>query len=248
MLRIPGKPDADNFVDLPDTVWELFSRRFDSRSEHIFQFDWMDISSFYQAWVIERVMSEGYLWYGEAQASTYGMWYDTAKHEPGSAVANARAGPCRLARSTFMEREREKERLMQTYNVSYAPDEDLTDNDFAMSSATRTTDDMKAANYNRAMRRHDLRGVLAAFDVDGPTTIAIPLDEELERLPHPPERTMSVCWTIDPLDTLKHDAKDPEDMREPEEYGPIARFKVTGKVKGCWPQMEYVPCARYEFI
>ncbi|GAB7366289.1 hypothetical protein MBLNU230_g7846t1 [Neophaeotheca triangularis] len=247
MPKIPGKPDADNFVDLPDTVWELLYLRLDSKSEHIFQFDWKDAGSFYQAWIIDRVMSEGYLWYGEAQASTYGMWYDRTKHQQGAAVADTTVRPDRLADSTFMEREREKERLMQIYNATSLPGGDLRDDDFAMSSATRTTNEMKTANHKRAMRRHDLRGLLAAFDVDGPTTIAIPLDEELERLPHPPERTMSVCWKVDQLDTLKLDAGIREDFEATEEYGPIARFKVTGKVRGCWPQMEYVPCARYEF-
>ena len=47
------------------------------------------------------------------------------------------------------------------------------------------------------MRR---RQMVAAFDVDAPCLVATPFDSDMERLPRPEDRSMSVCWIVERID------------------------------------------------
>lgn len=100
--------------------------------------------------------------------------------------------------------------------------------------------------------------------------IAIPYDLALENLPRALERSMSACWTI------KHEPSPealgmPEDKTETVEDtitdggggGVVThdgflqelvdelsqgRWRVVGKVRGCWPVMELIPMGSHMFV
>jgi hypothetical protein len=288
------------YIDLPDTAREILSSPLILRCVDLFQLDWDTPHSFHQCWIIDRVMTDGHLWYGEAQASPFGKWCDAIPRTddsfsggPSMAAQDIRKSK---SRSTVLSRQAVNEASMQhalAKMPQFGDEADLPD-DLRLSFDTMAVYVQAtnwAGNRDHQNLRHDLRGTLGAFDVDGPTTIAVPLDTELERLPHPPERSMSVCWTCNYLEPLRSEGSRgvnnitdvegsdvarnrTEDLHPPEAAaadleasstqeagrapsasgmgpppeGTAARFQVTGKVKGCWQQMEYVPVVHYEFF
>jgi hypothetical protein len=47
------------------------------------------------------------------------------------------------------------------------------------------------------------RGLVSAFDVDGPCLVAIPHNCDWEMLPRPELRSMSICWVVEPVTCIK---------------------------------------------
>lgn len=100
------------------------------------------------------------------------------------------------------------------------------------------------------------RELAAAFDVDGPCTIAIPFDAAWEMIPHPSLRSMSICWVVE---LLKLPSSAAEDVTRAPGVGPSSEaasksgrqqdpatlIRVLDKVRGVWPVMAIPPWCSY---
>lgn len=101
-----------------------------------------------------------------------------------------------------------------------------------------------------------VREYTAAFDVDGPCTIAIPFDAAWEMIPHPSLRSMSVCWVVELFRLPANYAEkivgtaggvpSPErSIQSGQDQGPSAFIRVSDKVRAVWPIMDIPPWSSY---
>lgn len=257
--------------NLPDTWAEVMSNtRLIWRVTDLFDLDWDADRAFRQDWLIDRVMSNGYLWYGKAQSGREnlnslgrylkklqkeGMLPDVSSNMMSMPlqprITDVRFQDSRISRANVRHGTACMARAVIPDHAQYDSKNDIFVARMLFTAAGPGTP-------KAGWLHHDLAGELAAFDVNNRCSIAIPLDAGLERLPHPPERSMSVCWIVQSVSgvTEEHGKNDtPIIASSSTQSGGKSKnsgkkhqsFKVTGKVKGCWPLMEVFPMTKYSF-
>ena len=271
------EPSTDR-IELPDSFSEVLSDSvLLSQPENLFELKWDDTGSFLERWIIERALRQGCIWFGEAQRKcdkdvideTGSMLY---KGEMTAREARAKIQKRSKGGKTLASRMIAKVWGSRFHQLCGLGDDD---NPRLRHGAALTMLTIYISYGRCALPLQDLRGELAAFDVDGPATIGIPYDLALEVLPRAVERSMSVCWVVKqdlPAGKtdgdLLHDSNAGKESREGlsgktsqspdtgsennqdtlEESHDQMRYKVLCKVKGCWPVMELQPTVQYLFV
>ncbi|KAH0041005.1 hypothetical protein KCU78_g1027, partial [Aureobasidium melanogenum] len=266
------------WIDTPDTVSDILaSPALMSRVDELFELSWDNSKTFQEIWIIRRAMCQGHLWYGQAQQGCFPKRMQLRQeiepdyNDQGVTATDAKVamrkkhGIRTIAELMIMQR-----KLTSMWRVQSGFGDDPDSQARVNSGAALTAFTINAFYDEHLDAIQDLRGELGAFDVDGPMMIAIPYDSALETLPRALERSMSVCWMI------KHEPSPealgiPEDKTETVEDtitdggggGVVThdgflqelvdelsqgRWRVVGKVRGCWPVMELIPMGSHMFV
>ncbi|KAG9775816.1 hypothetical protein KCU95_g13637, partial [Aureobasidium melanogenum] len=325
---VRGESESE-WIDAPDTVSEILANTaLISSVDELFDLSWVDSKTFREIWIIERVMSQGHLWYGQAQKSQFGKSEsegedkdrdedsndndkdDHNKNDKNDKNDNEHDVGKSKGKGKGKDKDQDQDEDENNPNDDYDPDETAGDAKAALQkerpgwrslSMRLLSQKMMTLMFRQTMgdedepdskaqflsvaayvwfaiytsyglhtpAMQDLRGELGAFDVDGPTMVAIPYDLALETLPRALERSMSVCWMInhdpsseasmadeDKTDTIKDTttagsrvvAHDGNALEPVEEVSRMIRWRVVGKVRGCWPVMEMMPVYPQMFV
>lgn len=265
-------------IELPDTFSEVLADSvLSSQPENLFEFKWDDSGSFLEIWIIERALRQGCIWFGEAQRNRDEDFVD----ESGSTVykqeMTAREARAKILKSSKGKKTLASRMITKVWGSRFAGLSGIGDDDNPrLGSGAALMMFVSVMSYGRcAAPLQDLRGELAAFDIDGPATIGIPYDLALEVLPRAVERSMSVCWVVEqdlpaektdgdvPYDSnaAKQSREDPSGkaLENPDpgseqkqnildKSREQIRYKVLRKVRGCWPVMELQPTVQYLFV
>ncbi|KKY15876.1 putative heterokaryon incompatibility [Phaeomoniella chlamydospora] len=270
-------------IEIPDDVGALFNNEeLLQNSNELFQFDF-GLHAFHQAWIVDRIINVGYLWVAR--------WVPSAFREPeipppakGSDqdIDHDRVMKRKewLGRST-LNRAMLRQMLAHMVRVVQGDQKDKKVNSTWTITTGPLVEFVLAMQYTP--EENELKDQVAVFDVDGSTKeshvsqdliIATPRDSDTERLPHPAERAMRVCWVVDSMkvdpETIRHEdwdtattgeknltevggvdkgkGVDREETTFPGRFCPMERYKVKGKVRGFWPLMEHGPTHEYLFI
>ncbi|KAG9570912.1 hypothetical protein KCU71_g970, partial [Aureobasidium melanogenum] len=318
---VRGKSRSE-WIDTPDTVCEILANTALIPSvDELFELSWVDSKTFREMWIIQRVMCQGHLWYGQAQKGRLvedegegeGKGEDKDKdnddnnddnndnndddndkdldqrqnqdqdqdqdededeedddndydpdddYDPKESAGDAKAALQKRPGLRSLSRRLQAQRMMILMVRTTMSGGDEPDSQGRFLSGAAHVAFATYASYDlHTPAMQDLRGELGAFDVDGPTMIAVPYDLALETLPRALERSMSVCWIIrrepssEALEsTFKEPAPNENDAHNgsgQELWGEVSQadhYRVVAKIRGCWPVMELMPWGSYTFI
>lgn len=222
-----GQSLAEKF-ELPDSVDDL------EKTGDILNDPWSLLSldrnrdgSYYQLWIIERIMKNGLLWVGsyvksnardtDAQAARDHFETDHGADDDDNNYLDISARESRLpfySRALHLQNIRLMSaklwRSMNTRGIDgrVGRPEETRNNigayvggGIAMGIKSETWTD--AAEIIRSRR-------VAVFDVDGPCEIITPFDRDLEILPRPEQRSMSLCWIVENVEYEDTDNEQPQ--------------------------------------
>ncbi|KAK6863562.1 hypothetical protein PG995_000090 [Apiospora arundinis] len=204
-LRVDAvdKPYGSGARDLPDTVGdELFTHRDVVKAPfHTLQLDKSRDGSYYQVWLIDRIMYQGYVWTG-----TYRHTRDVPIESPPNATEGSdEDNPLRAMNLNILDKQWVRRYLATQFLT-------LDQGDAKDSTLTTTVNSGTMTYFIEALAWGSLftpeadhvrrKELVAVFDVDGPCIVATPFNHEFEVLPHPSLRSMSVCWVIEPVKKL----------------------------------------------
>ena len=222
---VPDKPlDWEKMGGLPDVVGdELFSHPDVLQTPfETLQLDKIHAGTYHQVWLVDRIMREGVLWYGEYNRSTLHNSQARSEPEPElpaeSPVDGNRENPRESHEShnsNASEGEDSKTKIPNTIIgrqhmrrsfatlISLYKGAGSTGTAFPemMASGNLTAFAMAVAWGTLDPEADDARvdRLVSVFDVDGPCTVATPFNPDWEVLPHPACRSMSVCWVVEPI-------------------------------------------------
>ena len=191
--------DVERERELPDDVADLITSPLFRNPRKMIQLDWSSQGSFFQIWLIERVMRDGFLWAGrgaalkgqekETSQRTALEWGLTTTSIATSKVAqdHAKAEPAEV--KTILQRAQARQLMLAMLRTGAGNQADAL-------QASGSLFEMGQASGLDYAWDDEVRQQMAAFDVDGPATVATPLDRDLERLPHPRDRSMRVSWVV----------------------------------------------------
>jgi hypothetical protein len=212
------KPEFDHShskaKDLPDDVGDLLSdRETISDPWRMLQLDRNRRGTFNQVWVIDRIMRDGYLHVGHYVRSSKIAVEDKTELVMSQGAAGSSSGPQdedspKIERKGLLQDQLMKQLMASMFRARHDKEEGshirvtlgATVNFAYLLSAKLWSSEAEARRRQR----------VSAFDVDGPCLIATPFDSDLERLPHPEYRSMSLGWIIEPVDD--NDVKEDEDL------------------------------------
>lgn len=214
--------------DLPDNVTEaLFSHpAVVTTPFRTLALDRDSKGSYYQAWLLERVMRQGCLWVGryvpaplvgfregtetflsflkDAEASSSSSSRGGKRHLSSAASGSSTKKKKEMSRSILARQLRERllaEMLRMATFERYAKEtpenrEDSYGENPWPEEATGVFVSFSVLAFNKAAEDDGIRKRISVFDVDGPCTVATPYVTGWEILPHPRPRSMSVCWVV----------------------------------------------------
>jgi hypothetical protein len=197
--------------ELPDDVGDwLFSHPdVDDDPSVLLQLDETLDDSFGQAWLIERIMRDGFLWVGrylipvspKDSASNSTSRKGFADEAPDSQISNP--GKSASRSESILSRQMQRKMIASMAIITALPNSDDRVKHATMGMDRRNlVSFMSACNQNLHSNEHHeacARDLVSAFDVDGPCLVAIPRNADLEVLPRPALRSMSVCWVVEPV-------------------------------------------------
>lgn len=197
-----------------------------------------------QAWFLERIMRDGYLWAGRYVAST------TTNRQIADAARimdslQPRGEPKLNPRNPIAMRQIARNRAASFGRF-------LHSNNSPAPARHTTMDDRKSAvvteiHFYREWSDEDEtrrgRDCAALFDVDGPCTVAVPFNGAWEVLPRPTTRSMSICWVVEKSLSKGKEKNEKNGSKEEDDE---EEFQVVKKVKGLFECMN-MPRGRYIF-
>jgi hypothetical protein len=212
--------------ELPDDVgdWLFSDPDIDDDPSVLVQLDETLDDSFGQAWFIERIMRDGFLWVGRyripfppkysASNSTNGQ--ELVDNEPDSLAPNAGKSPPRS--ETISSRQMQR-KMIASMAIITAPSNHADRVEPAIMGMDRRNFVSLVGAMSQKLgfdEAHEAcaRDLVSAFDVDGPCLVAIPRNGDLEVLPRPALRSMSVCWVVEPVTRKKYKSGE---RREPDD-------------------------------
>jgi hypothetical protein len=217
MARLDFDHSLADSKDLPDEVGDLLSDAEVLRSPwQILQLDLDRHGSYHQVWLIDRIMQNGFLWTGNYIASFDDKSDEKGKGKPvplprtpGQDVSSRAEWIGGNGQGGILNKQLTKQILASMFRTQI----DGEDNEGAVNLGALVTFCyvVKSGLWDEegeARRRQRV----SAFDVDGPCLVATPFDSTVERLPHPEERSMSVCWVVEPID--REEVKQPKEIEE----------------------------------
>lgn len=212
---------------LPDYVddWLFHDPAIENDPASLLQLDDTRDGSFGQAWLIERIMRDGYVYIGQRrdmlQQKKAPLPSDTKLKDAGdgetsvkerqelttstgdSLTSNTTEYP--LERETILDLQMRHKILasraaigqFERYNTDGKhADWDPRNMASLIMAGAALRDRRKEGLHENKLRVEDC---VAIFDVDAPCVVAIPYQGDLERLPRPSLRSMSVCWVVEPV-------------------------------------------------
>jgi hypothetical protein len=202
---------STNAEELPDDVGDcLFSHPdVDDDPSVLLQLDETLDDSFGQAWLIERIMRNGCLWVGryfipvspKNPASNRGRGKRLADETSDSQISNP--GKSASRSETIGSRQMQRKFLASMAIITAPSNSDDPAKHATMGMDRRNLVSLVGAlSQNLGSNEHHeacARDPVSAFDVDGPCLVAIPRNGDLEVLPRPALRSMSVCWVVEPV-------------------------------------------------
>lgn len=222
----PGPILSSN--DLPDDVGDLIIRdELIQNPWQLFQLEHDRNGSYYQVWLIDRIMQYGSVWVGHYLKRDCDSENFKGKTEP--LVPSSIETP-ESSQEVVPYREKtilQKQFLKQIMASMLKPikrDEIWGLGLLIGLICTSTTEVWsEEAEARRAQR-------VSVFDVDGPCTIATPYDSDNERLPHSKDRSMSICWIVEPVNQKENEIQPKTNIaNSPNDGEPDIDGRVAGK-------------------
>lgn len=220
---------------LPDDVGDLILRDDLIRTPwQLFQLEHDRHESYNQVWLIDRIMQYGSVWVGHYLKRDCDCENFKGKTEPlvPSSIEPPESSqemetPFPYREETIIGRQFLKQ-LMVSLFKSFGREHhfngilnlgSLVGLSIVLSSEIWSEE----AEARRAQR-------VSVFDVDGPCTIAIPYDSDNERLPHSKDRSMSICWIVEPVNQKENEIQQKTDIaNSPNDGEPDIDGRVAGK-------------------
>jgi len=243
-LRHDALPDHENGEpkNLPDDVGDLLL------AEELLRNPWLLIDldcdrydSFYQIWLLDRAIEEGFLWVGyyidangeslvkTSEIPDNQVWPWLGRLRNILPFQNKDDQPAK--KESIMERRQLGQWGAGTAKAILL----LGKNDTIYSGSFDSHNPDLDCFYTGGEETEAERfRKVAVFDMDGPCLVATPFDSDKEWLPRPEDRSMDICWVI-------------EHVGNDEEEPGSRQYRVLANVKGMWEIIEE-PSQRYNFI
>lgn len=236
----PGQIFSSN--NLPDDVGDLLLRDDLIRNPwQLFQLDHDRHESYNQVWLVDRIMQYGSVWVGHYlkrdcdsenfKGETEVLLPSSIEQPESSQVLKMSFGIQTILQIQFLKQLLASQ--FRTISGENDVDVKLSSGVMVGLSYTMVTDIWsEEAEARRAQR-------VSVFDVDGPCTIATPFDSDNERLPHSKDRSMSICWIVEPVNQKENEMQQKTDIANSPKYGePDMDGKVAGKQAEAVPDTE----------
>ncbi|KAK8080441.1 hypothetical protein PG997_008259 [Apiospora hydei] len=203
-VDVVDAPRGSGRRDLPDTVSdELFSHPDVIQCPfNVLQLDKTLEGSYHQAWLIDRIMDQGFLWTARYRPDT-NAWPESSRSKSRIELKAEHEPSLEKKAKTIIERQLRR-RLGATMMVvtSHEHPSESTQTQINTGSTAWFAEFYSWDFMSREADRTREKELVAVFDFDGPCTVATPFNPDWEVLPRPSLRGMSVCWVMEPLEKL----------------------------------------------